>query len=108
MEAQGIQQANGLILNSFQHLDRPFLSLIRSKSPTTYAIGPLHLILESKLAARGTPLSQSSYSFWEEDYSSLEWLDAQPVNSVIYVSLGSIALLSREESLEYILAWLGK
>ncbi|MCD7446021.1 hypothetical protein HAX54_031504 [Datura stramonium] len=103
-EIERIPQAHGLILNTFEDLDGPFLSCIRSYSAKTYAIGPIHLHLKTRLAAKQTTsvmLSSNSNSLWEEDQSSIKWLDAQPMGSVIYVSFGSLVVVSREEILEF-------
>lgn len=100
-EIERIPKAHGLILNTFEDLDGPFLSCIRSYSPKTYAIGPVHLHLKTRLIAQQTTSLLSSNSLWKEDQSSIKWLDAQPVGSVIYVSFGSIIVASREEILEF-------
>ncbi|MCD9646126.1 hypothetical protein HAX54_035678 [Datura stramonium] len=100
-EIERIPKAHGLILNSFEDLDGPFLSCIRSYSPKTYAIGPVHLNLQTRLAAKATPLLSSSNSLWEEDHTSIKWLDEQSIGSVIYVSFGSLAVVSRNEMLEF-------
>ncbi|KAJ8557632.1 hypothetical protein K7X08_003257 [Anisodus acutangulus] len=100
-EIERIPQAYGLILNTFEDLDGLFLSCIRSYSAKTYAIGPVHLHLKTRLAAKQTPSLLSSNSLWEEDQSSIKWLDAQPVGSVIYVSFGSLIVASKEEILEF-------
>ncbi|XP_070053087.1 7-deoxyloganetic acid glucosyltransferase-like [Nicotiana tomentosiformis] len=100
-EVESIPRSNGLILNTFEDLDGPLLSLIRSHCQQTYAIGPLHLHLKTKLAEKRMPISASSNSLWEEDHRSIQWLDAQPIESVIYVSFGSMATLSKEEILEF-------
>ena len=63
-------------------------------------MGPLHALLKSKLASE-TSISQSSNSFWEEDRSCIPWLDRQPPKSVIYVSFGSVAVITKEELIEY-------
>ena len=39
-------------------------------------------------------------SLWTEDWSCIDWLDAQRPKSVIYVSFGSLALVTREQVLE--------
>ncbi|KAM0023491.1 putative 7-deoxyloganetin glucosyltransferase [Helianthus debilis subsp. tardiflorus] len=43
---------------------------------------------------------RSSNSLWEEDRTCMTWLDVKAQNSVIYVSFGSMAVLSREELIE--------
>jgi hypothetical protein len=45
----------------------------------------------------------SSSSLWKEDTSCIEWLGKQIKNSVIYVSLGSIACMDEKQLIE--LAW---
>ncbi|KAK6794305.1 hypothetical protein RDI58_007758 [Solanum bulbocastanum] len=97
-EIERIPKAHGLILNSFEDLDGPFLSSVRSYFPKTYAIGPLPLNLKTRLAA---PLLSSSNSMWEEDLTSIKWLDAQSKGSVIYVSFGSLLVVSRDEIMEF-------
>ncbi|KAM3395116.1 7-deoxyloganetic acid glucosyltransferase [Capsicum galapagoense] len=99
-EIHSIPRSHGLILNTFEDLDGPLLSRIRSHCPQTYVVGPLHLQLKTRLADHKRIMS-SSNSLWEEDLSSIQWLDAQPIESVIYVSFGSLATLTKGEILEF-------
>ncbi|KAK8672287.1 hypothetical protein V6N13_110660 [Hibiscus sabdariffa] len=81
------------------------LSHMRTKSPKIYTLGPLHLHLRTRLFdSNRTLFDQSSNSFHEVDRSCLSWLDKQPKGSVVYVSFGSIAVLSSEQAFEF---WLG-
>ncbi|KAF3443528.1 hypothetical protein FNV43_RR13212 [Rhamnella rubrinervis] len=57
-----------------------------------FPIGPIHKISPP-----------TSTSLLEEDRSCIDWLDKQSHNSVIYVSLGSVAFLSEKEVAE--MAW---
>ncbi|KAL6343355.1 hypothetical protein AAG906_022938 [Vitis piasezkii] len=75
-------------------------SQIRNHCPKIYTIGPLHAHLKSRLASE-TTTSQFSNSFWEEDRSCLAWLDRQPSKSVIYVSFGSITVITKEQMMEF-------
>ncbi|KAL1544728.1 7-deoxyloganetic acid glucosyltransferase [Salvia divinorum] len=84
--------SQGLILNTFQHLDAPILSQIRKLCPNIYTIGPLH-------AHRQTSYINSS-SIWEEDWSCISWLDNQPSGSVLYVSIGSLCVMTKEDFFE--------
>ncbi|KAK6145435.1 hypothetical protein DH2020_022255 [Rehmannia glutinosa] len=98
-------QGIGFILNTFEDLEGPILDQIRKHIPDLYSIGPLHAHLKARLDSKGMEsLQHHSSSFWEEDQSCMAWLDSQPVNSVIYVSFGSITLLTRDELLEF---WYG-
>ncbi|XP_075669117.1 7-deoxyloganetic acid glucosyltransferase-like [Castanea sativa] len=98
-------RAHALILNTFEDLEGPALSHIRTKCPKTYTIGPLHEILKSKLESKTTLLqSRSPNSLFEVDKSCMVWLNAQPLKSVIYVSFGSITVMTKEELMEF---WYG-
>nr|QZJ84680.1 UDP-glycosyltransferase 9 [Andrographis paniculata] len=85
--------SDGLILNTFEDLEGPILDQIRNQIPVVYSIGPLHCRLEKEATL-------PSSSFWEEDHGCMAWLDSQPDRSVLYVSFGSVTLLSKEELLE--------
>ncbi|KAH0465565.1 hypothetical protein IEQ34_005668 [Dendrobium chrysotoxum] len=87
--------SKGLILNTSNSLEAPILSQIRSLFPNTYAIGPIHALVESITS------SSVSASLMAEDRSAFNWLDSQPDRSVVYVSFGSIALLMEEEFMEF-------
>ena len=98
-------RAHALILNTFEDLEGPVLSHIRTKCPKTYTIGPLHAILKSKLESKTTLLqSWSPNSLFEVDKSCMVWLDAQPLKSVIYVSFGSITVMTKDELMDF---WYG-
>lgn len=99
-ETQQTPRGRGLILNTFEDLEGPILSLIRTVCPNVYTIGAVHAHLKARLATKST----SSNSLWQEDESCMCWLDTQPPKSVIYVSFGSIGGLRKEELLEF---WYG-
>ncbi|CAI0411091.1 unnamed protein product [Linum tenue] len=89
-----------LILNTFDDFDGPILAQVRHLFPKTYAIGPLHEHLKSRLQAT-TTTSSSSNSLWKEEASCLTWLDTQPPGSVLYVNFGSITVMRREQVVEF-------
>ncbi|KAI3470815.1 hypothetical protein Pfo_027478 [Paulownia fortunei] len=100
-ETKRTVEGRGLILNTFEDLEGPILDQIRKRIPNLYSIGPLHAHLKARLESKGMESSHHhSSSFWEEDRSCMAWLDSQPANSVIYVSFGSITMLTRDELLE--------
>lgn len=103
-ETRRTTQAAALILNTFEDLEGPILDQIRKHIPNLYSIGPLHALLKARTEANGAELSHYSSSFWKEDDSCIAWLDSQPPNSVIYVSFGSITMLTKDELLEF---WYG-
>ncbi|KAK2975665.1 hypothetical protein RJ640_025961 [Escallonia rubra] len=99
-ESRQTPRAQAAIVNSFEDLEGPIISQIRAHIPRLYPIGPLHAHLQSRLAIKNIETISSSGSFWEEDRSCVDWLDAQPLKSVIYVSFGSITVVTRDQLLE--------
>ncbi|XVF83815.1 hypothetical protein PTKIN_Ptkin16aG0523400 [Pterospermum kingtungense] len=93
--------AYGLILNTFEELEGPILSQIREKCPNIYTIGPLNEHFKIRLSLENEVLSQSLNCFWEVDRSCMSWLDKQPNQSIVYVSFGSIAVMSAEQIMEF-------
>ncbi|KAL1545567.1 7-deoxyloganetic acid glucosyltransferase [Salvia divinorum] len=89
-QASKMRNASALILNTFDSLEAPFISRLHSIFPTVYAIGPLR-----------SPAPHDSPSLLQIDRSCIQWLDSQPSRSVLYVSFGSIAVLTRDELLEF-------
>ncbi|KAF3448079.1 hypothetical protein FNV43_RR08787 [Rhamnella rubrinervis] len=96
-------QGQGLILNTFEELEEPILSRLRTHCPNIYPIGPMHTHLKLKLAKKEVA-SPSSNSIFETDKNCITWLDSQPLKSVMYVSMGSVAVMTRDELLEF---WYG-
>ncbi|KAK6156170.1 hypothetical protein DH2020_010418 [Rehmannia glutinosa] len=74
---------------------------MRTVCPNIYTIGPLHAHLKTKLAANATSPPAFSNSLWEEDRSCMTWLDSQPHKSVIYVSFGSLAVMTKDQVTEF-------
>ncbi|VFQ90661.1 unnamed protein product [Cuscuta campestris] len=96
-ETRGAVQARAVILNTFEDLEGPVLSQIRTKCPNVFSIGPIHAHLKARLASKPT----SSNSLWQEDQTCLAWLDSQEPKSVIYVSFGSIAVITKHQLVEF-------
>ncbi|KAH6802328.1 hypothetical protein C2S51_033774 [Perilla frutescens var. frutescens] len=101
-EDKHIPLAQGLIFNTFDDLEAPILSQILNICPNIYVIGPLHAHLKARLAAVGQEAAQLaiSNSIWEEDKSCISWLNKQPSKSVIYVSIGSLAVMTKDQMYE--------
>ncbi|EAZ00187.1 hypothetical protein OsI_22191 [Oryza sativa Indica Group] len=91
-EANSCARAQGLILNTFDDLESDVLDALRDEFPRVYTVGPL-----------AADRANGGLSLWEEDAACMAWLDAQPAGSVLYVSFGSLTVMSPEELAE--LAW---
>ncbi|CAH9065112.1 unnamed protein product [Cuscuta europaea] len=96
-EDRHLPRAQGLIFNTFDYLDGPIISQFRAACPNIYAVGPLHAHLKARLHHSSTSVSNS---LWEEDMSCMDWLDRQPERSVVYVSIGSLAIINGDQLME--------
>ncbi|WOG93987.1 hypothetical protein DCAR_0313277 [Daucus carota subsp. sativus] len=101
-EVKEFPRSEGMILNTSEHIDGPIVSQLSTICPKTYSIGPLHVLHKSILlsAQKGSSQDNSSNSLWEDDKSCMTWLDAQPQKSVIYVSIGSLAVMTKDQLME--------
>ncbi|CAJ1933204.1 unnamed protein product [Sphenostylis stenocarpa] len=90
-----VRPSLGVICNTVDCLEEESLYRLHQVYKVSFfPIGPLHLLAEE---------DSSSSSFVEEDYSCIGWLKNQPRESVLYVSLGSIASWEEKELTE--VAW---
>ncbi|CAA3011328.1 7-deoxyloganetic acid UDP-glucosyltransferase [Olea europaea subsp. europaea] len=100
-ETRQTTRAQAVILNTFEDLEGAIVSHIQKHIPRIFTIGPNNAHLKSRLAQKESEKSILSSSFWEENRSCIDWLNAQPPKSVIYVSFGSITVVSRDQLLEF-------
>ena len=92
-EACDNKTSSAIIYNTIDYLENSSLAKIQQKCQVPiFPIGPMH-----------KSASASSSSLLKEDTSCLAWLDKQNCNSVIYVSLGSLAFMDVKELVE--MAW---
>lgn len=84
------KQAHFILGNTVQELEAHTISAIQPIVPF-YAIGPLF--------SPGFTKSSVATSLWSESNCTL-WLDSKPRGSVLYVSFGSYAHISKEELAE--------
>ncbi|XP_037458887.1 myricetin 3-O-rhamnoside 1,2-glucosyltransferase UGT709G2-like isoform X1 [Triticum dicoccoides] len=85
-------KACALILNTTTSMEQPALAHIASRTSDVFAVGPLHA--RSRLTA--------SASLWQEDDGCMAWLDSHEDQSVVYVSLGSRAVITHEQFTEFL------
>ncbi|XP_020179519.1 myricetin 3-O-rhamnoside 1,2-glucosyltransferase UGT709G2 [Aegilops tauschii subsp. strangulata] len=85
-------KARALIVNTAASMERSALAHIASCTTDVFAVGPLHA--RSRFAA--------SASLWREDDECMAWLDGHDDRSVVYVSLGSLAVITHEQFTEFL------
>eukprot|EP00253_Pinus_taeda_P024963 PITA_24963 len=100
IQGQGTLSAAAVIVNTFEELEGPVLEALRVNF-RVYPIGPL--LLSQSFHCKGNDGSSDELSMWKEENSCLTWLDSRKPCSVMYVCLGSITVLSKEQLLEF--AW---
>ncbi|KAM7522139.1 hypothetical protein LguiA_012041 [Lonicera macranthoides] len=86
-----MRNSSAIIWNTNDYLEHSSLSKLRQEhyQMPFFPVGPLHIVAPP-----------SSTSLLKDDNSCIEWLDKQAPNSVIYVSLGSIATIDEKELAE--------
>ncbi|XP_047042904.1 myricetin 3-O-rhamnoside 1,2-glucosyltransferase UGT709G2-like [Lolium rigidum] len=85
-------KARALILNTSASMEAAALAHIAPHMSDVFAVGPLH-------AAAGTTRTAS---LWREDDGCIAWLDGHEDRSVVYVSLGSLTVISEEQLAEFL------
>ncbi|XP_040382240.1 7-deoxyloganetic acid glucosyltransferase-like [Oryza brachyantha] len=85
------RNARALVLNTAASMERAALDNIAPHMCDVFAIGPLHAMSPAPAAAA------AAGSQWREDDGCLAWLDGQADRSVVYVSLGSLTVISLEQ-----------
>nr|XP_027080630.1 UDP-glucose iridoid glucosyltransferase-like [Coffea arabica] len=85
-----IRSSVAVIFNTTDCLEHSSLSLLQKQYQVPFfPIGPFHKTAPA-----------ASTSFLEEDQTCIAWLEKQAPNSVLYVSLGSIASINEQELTE--------
>lgn len=96
-ETLAMTRASGLILNTFDQLEAPIITMLSTIFPKVYTIGPLHTLIKTQI----TNNSSSSLHLRKEDKICITWLNHQKEKSVLYVSFGTVVKLSHEQLLEF-------
>ncbi|XP_010032066.2 UDP-glycosyltransferase 76B1 [Eucalyptus grandis] len=89
--AETMRASSGLIFNSFEELEPTKLAECRRRFPVPiFTVGPFH-----------KQSVETSTSLLPQDRSSISWLDKQEKpKSVLYVSFGSLSIVSEAQFLE--------
>ncbi|KAL4196252.1 hypothetical protein AMTRI_Chr04g245170 [Amborella trichopoda] len=101
VECPAALRASALILNTFEDLDKPILDVMRERFPCPiYTIGP---VVSFSRSESSDLLKSVSMSLWKQEDACLEWLNDKEPKSVLYVSFGSVIVLTPYQLNEF--AW---
>uniref|UniRef100_A0A0D6QYT6 Glycosyltransferase N-terminal domain-containing protein n=1 Tax=Araucaria cunninghamii TaxID=56994 RepID=A0A0D6QYT6_ARACU len=101
-ESEIQNKADWVVVNTFEELEGPDSIRALGKDCPAQAVGPVFLLREQENGA--FPGNGIRTSLWEEEEEAcIKWLDGREAASVLYVSFGSLALMSKEHIRE--LAW---
>ena len=95
--AERAPSASGIIVHTFDELEQEVLHALSTMFPHVYAIGPLEQLLNH---LSNDHLESIGYGLWKEETECLNWLNSKAPNSVIYVSFGSIAVMTSSQLVE--------
>ncbi|CAN6168120.1 unnamed protein product [Urochloa humidicola] len=88
------RKARALMLNTTASLEGPSLAQLAEEMRDVFAVGPLHAM---------SPAPAAATSLWRHDNECMAWLDGQAADgSVVYISLGSLTVISHEQFTEFL------
>uniref|UniRef100_A0A0E0Q8E0 Glycosyltransferase n=1 Tax=Oryza rufipogon TaxID=4529 RepID=A0A0E0Q8E0_ORYRU len=87
------RRARAVVLNTAASMEGPAFAHVAPRMRDVFAIGPLHAMF---------PVPAAAGSLWRADDGCMAWLDGQPDRSVVYVSLGSLTVISLEQFTEFL------
>uniref|UniRef100_A0A0D9WYX0 Glycosyltransferase n=1 Tax=Leersia perrieri TaxID=77586 RepID=A0A0D9WYX0_9ORYZ len=87
------RRARAVVINTAVSLEASALAHIATHVRDVFAIGPLHAM---------SPAPAEATSLWRADDGTVAWLDGHADRSVVYVSLGSLTIISQEQFAEFL------
>eukprot|EP01018_Ginkgo_biloba_P038593 Gb_30229 [translate_table: standard] len=91
-EADMQTKADYVLVNSFEEIEGP--DTVQGLSLGYPVLGIVPVFLAESLTGNAGAVVPIGSSAWEEDSERLKWLDTQTPGSVLYVSFGSIVVMS--------------
>ncbi|PWA13724.1 UDP-glucuronosyl/UDP-glucosyltransferase [Artemisia annua] len=86
------------MFNTFHELEHEIFDALSLTFPPCYGIGPLHLLEKT---VEDNSLASIKSTMWKEESECLKWLDSQATSSVVYVSFGSITVMTKQLLVEF-------
>ncbi|KAF3945748.1 hypothetical protein CMV_027908 [Castanea mollissima] len=89
--------ASRIIVHTFDELEQEVLNALSTMFSHVYAIGPLEPLLNH---LSNDHFESLGYSLWKEETECVNWLNSKAPNSVIYVSFGSVVIMTPSQLVE--------
>lgn len=91
-----LKESRWIVINTFEELEHGSMDALREENNPIYTVGPL--LPPSYFEEGGVGLdAYRTAALWPEDHSCLRWLNQQDRSSVLYVSFGSVAIMSAQQ-----------
>ncbi|KAF5781594.1 putative 7-deoxyloganetin glucosyltransferase [Helianthus annuus] len=97
-EVEALPRGSAVVLNTFDALEHDSVKPLNALNPRIFTLGPLHLMEQHLQDER---VKQLGSSLWKEDVSCIHWLDTKDPGSVVFVNFGSIAVMTKEQLIEF-------
>ncbi|XP_074590777.1 UDP-glycosyltransferase 73C4-like [Curcuma longa] len=97
---EGADGATALLINTCCDLERPFLDYVsKAAGKPAWGVGPLlpDSFWRAEAGSAGEGEVRSGKEFGVDEKELVQWLDAKPTGSVIFISFGSLIAPSGEE-----------
>jgi len=93
-----LEETEWVIGNTVYELEREATDAVRETAAPIYSLGPFlpSVYLEAECKYKEMSMNPTSLSLWEETDCS-KWLDSKARSSVLYVSFGSMARMSKTQ-----------
>nr|AFJ53001.1 UDP-glycosyltransferase 1 [Linum usitatissimum] len=101
-EASKIRKASALLINTFDDLEHDALAALSPLTPNLFTVGPVNL-LTPHITQNKRVLENINANLWAEQSEWAGWLDSREPNSVLYVSFGSLTVMTPDQLTEF--AW---
>uniref|UniRef100_A0A0E0JEW1 Glycosyltransferase n=1 Tax=Oryza punctata TaxID=4537 RepID=A0A0E0JEW1_ORYPU len=91
-----------VLANTFDAMEPETVASLRQHGVDVVPVGPVLSFLDAADASAksGAAVASSNDLFNQNDTGYLEWLDARPAGSVVYISFGSLSTMSRRQIAE--------
>ncbi|RCV24950.1 LOW QUALITY PROTEIN: hypothetical protein SETIT_5G127500v2 [Setaria italica] len=92
----GREDSPSVLANTFDAMEPEAVASLREHGVDIVPVGPVLCFLDGATAAAGAK-SGGGNDLFKQDEGYLEWLDAQAPGSVVYISFGSLSMMSTRQ-----------